>query len=172
MCGDRQLTAPISPGNSTAGCSVKPWPPLPPRCLCRRCQDRHGPLQFRRGCLVGNLGQELGATHDGFRDRLEATLGDWRNRLATCLEAGAAGENCAGSRLPAACRLFLGGLGGCPAGQKLVQQRPIDLFAEMFFAGLPAEDFSSPDDGPHSGERYVQALLIDKGRCRLSRRDR
>lgn len=45
---------------------------------------RHG---FRRGCLVGNLGQEMGALPEDFRARLSAVLQDWQARTATCLRA-------------------------------------------------------------------------------------
>ncbi len=95
--------------------------------------------EFRRGCLVGNLGQELGATHDGFRDRLEATLGDWRNRLATCLEAArAAGEIAPEADCRRLADYFWVGWEGAVLRAKLVRSNaPIDLFAEMFFAGLP-----------------------------------
>ncbi len=37
--------------------------------------------------LVGNLGQELGAHNDAFRERLEAVLGHWQARVADCLRA-------------------------------------------------------------------------------------
>lgn len=45
---------------------------------------RHG---FRRGCLVGNLGQEMGALPEDFRARLIAVLQDWQARTATCLRS-------------------------------------------------------------------------------------
>lgn len=40
---------------------------------------RHG---FRRGCLIGNLGQEMGALPDEFRDALTAVLQGWELRTA------------------------------------------------------------------------------------------
>lgn len=42
---------------------------------------------FRRGCLIGNLGQEMAALPEGFRERLNAVFEDWERRLARCLEA-------------------------------------------------------------------------------------
>nr|WP_083392562.1 TetR/AcrR family transcriptional regulator [Rhodobacter xanthinilyticus] len=51
---------------------------------------RHG---FRRGCLVGNLGQEMGALPDDFRGALIAVLERWQSRTARLLrEAQACGE--------------------------------------------------------------------------------
>jgi TetR/AcrR family transcriptional regulator, transcriptional repressor for nem operon len=40
---------------------------------------------FRRGCLVGNLAQELGLLPDVFRQRLLDIFSDWQQRLALCL---------------------------------------------------------------------------------------
>ncbi|MDP1789279.1 MAG: TetR family transcriptional regulator C-terminal domain-containing protein [Methylibium sp.] len=45
---------------------------------------RHG---WQRGCLVGALGQELGGLHDGFRQRLLASLDEWGEVLARALTA-------------------------------------------------------------------------------------
>jgi TetR/AcrR family transcriptional repressor of nem operon len=51
---------------------------------------RHG---FRRGCLVGNLGQEMGTLPESFRAQLEQVFLDWQARTAACLaEAQRAGE--------------------------------------------------------------------------------
>jgi TetR/AcrR family transcriptional repressor of nem operon len=41
--------------------------------------------EFRRGCLVGNLGQEVIVLPEGFRSELENILLDWQRRLAACL---------------------------------------------------------------------------------------
>lgn len=51
---------------------------------------RHG---FRRGCLIGNLGQEMGALPESFRAALITTFADWQARTRDCLQAAAdAGE--------------------------------------------------------------------------------
>jgi TetR/AcrR family transcriptional regulator, transcriptional repressor for nem operon len=48
---------------------------------------------FKRGCLVGNLGQEMGVLPEGYRERLRRVLEDWEGRTAHCLrQAQAAGE--------------------------------------------------------------------------------
>lgn len=50
-------------------------------------------FDFHRGCLVGNLGQELAGLEDHFRRRLLAVLDDWRERVRHCIaEAQASGE--------------------------------------------------------------------------------
>ncbi|MCA0946879.1 TetR/AcrR family transcriptional regulator [Salipiger pacificus] len=51
---------------------------------------RHG---FRRGCLVGNLGQEMGALPDDFRGALVDVLETWQKRTAQLFrDAQARGE--------------------------------------------------------------------------------
>lgn len=50
-------------------------------------------FDFRRGCLVGNLGQEMGALPEPFRAQLIAVFDSWQQRVARCLEqARAAGQ--------------------------------------------------------------------------------
>lgn len=41
--------------------------------------------RWRRGCLVGVLGQELAGLHDGFRTRLHASVCQWESVLATAI---------------------------------------------------------------------------------------
>ena len=49
--------------------------------------------QFTKGCLIGNLGQELADQNERFRDRLEVIFQSWKNRFSACLaEAQERGE--------------------------------------------------------------------------------
>lgn len=49
--------------------------------------------KFKRGCLVGNLGQEMQALPEPFRQQLIDVFEDWQQRLAVCLiEAQQMGE--------------------------------------------------------------------------------
>jgi len=51
--------------------------------------------EFRCGCLVGNLSQEMASQNDTFRVRLDEILLDWRERFAQCLAAAQdVGELC------------------------------------------------------------------------------
>ncbi len=43
-------------------------------------------FDFKRGCLVGNLGQELASLEENFRVVLLAVLRQWRARFAECLQ--------------------------------------------------------------------------------------
>ena len=47
----------------------------------------HGQEGCRRGCLIGNLGQELAGQNESFRVRLDAVFRAWEGRIAICLEA-------------------------------------------------------------------------------------
>lgn len=50
-------------------------------------------FEFKRGCLVGNLGQEMASLQENFRLVLLEVIADWRSRFAVCLDqAKAAGE--------------------------------------------------------------------------------
>lgn len=49
--------------------------------------------QCTKGCLIGNLGQELADLNERFRARLDEIFGMWRERFAVCLrEAQSRGE--------------------------------------------------------------------------------
>ena len=43
-------------------------------------------FDFKRGCLIGNLGQELAALDTQFRECLESVLLSWERRVADCLK--------------------------------------------------------------------------------------
>jgi TetR/AcrR family transcriptional repressor of nem operon len=50
-------------------------------------------LQYREGCLFGNLSQEMADQNERFRSRLQDVMAQWRDRFTQCLEeAQAAGE--------------------------------------------------------------------------------
>lgn len=50
-------------------------------------------FDYRRGCLVGNLGQEIVSLPDQYRERLASVFQAWEARTAVCLEkAKAEGE--------------------------------------------------------------------------------
>lgn len=97
---------------------------------------RHG---FLRGCLVGNLGQELGAFNEAYRARLEAVFGDWQRRLAQCLAAARAEGEIAADADPAAlAEFFWIGWEGAVLRAKLTRSaRPLDCFYKGFMAALP-----------------------------------
>jgi TetR/AcrR family transcriptional repressor of nem operon len=71
-------------------------------------------FDFKRGCLIGNLGQELAALDTQFRERLEGVLLSWEKRVADCLaEAIDIGE-IAPEQDPQALSRFFGWVGRVP----------------------------------------------------------
>lgn len=98
---------------------------------------KHGmtKFDFRRGCLIGNLGQELASLDKEFRVQLEAVLVSWEDRVAACLkEAVQVGEISAGSDAQALSRFFWIGWEGAILRSKLTRSlAPIDQFVEIYF---------------------------------------
>ncbi|MCW8905530.1 acrylate utilization transcriptional regulator AcuR [Sedimenticola sp.] len=101
----------------------------------RAGMERHG---FRRGCVIGNLGQEMGALPEVYRARLEGVFADWESRLACCLEiARKEGAIAESSDCIGLARFFWIGWEGAVLRAKLeLSAIPLDIFADGFFAGL------------------------------------
>ncbi len=95
---------------------------------------------FRRGCLVGNLGQEAGSLPQHFHARLEAVFADWQARVARCLLAAReAGEIPPASDCEALAAFFWIGWEGAVMRARLGRHAaPLELFSRQFFAGLRA----------------------------------
>lgn len=94
---------------------------------------------FRRGCLVGNLGQEIAVLPAGYRQQLSAILHDWQRQVADCLRlAQAAGEVHSQADCAALAKFFWIGWKGAVMRARLAGNRqPLDRFAQGFLAGLP-----------------------------------
>ncbi|BCG24534.1 TetR family transcriptional regulator [Pseudomonas tohonis] len=96
-------------------------------------------FDYRRGCLVGNLGQEVTQLPEAFRESLEAILLSWQQRLALCLEAAKAeGELAPDTDCERWAAFFWIGWEGAVLRARLVQgNAPLDCFIQGFLAGLP-----------------------------------
>lgn len=105
--------------------------------------------EFRRGCLVGNLGQEMGTLPEVFRDRLSDVLRDWERRTAECLRAAqAAGE--ISDRLDCArlATFFWIGWEGAVLRAKLERSpAALDEFADGFFRLVDRQPFHTENEG-------------------------
>jgi len=95
-------------------------------------------FDFKRGCLIGNLGQELAALNTQFRERLEGVLVSWEKRVAVCLsEAIDIGEIAPGQDPQALSRFFWVGWEGAILRSKLMRSlEPIDQFTSIFFRSV------------------------------------
>lgn len=99
---------------------------------------RHG---FRRGCLVGNLGQEMGALPQAFREKLIRVFEDWQERTANCLRLaqseGALSQN---HDVEALARFFWIGWEGAVLRAKLERTvQPLTDFSKGFFSMLESK---------------------------------
>lgn len=94
--------------------------------------------EYKRGCLVGNLGQEMGTLPAPFRGQLRAVFHDWQSRVSRCLdEAKASGEIGEMSDCRQLAATFWIGWEGAILRAKLDgTPEALDLFADFFFAGL------------------------------------
>jgi TetR/AcrR family transcriptional repressor of nem operon len=95
-------------------------------------------FEFQRGCLIGNLGQELGGLNESFRHQLEAVLLAWQHRTAECLrEAIACKELPGDTDAQALAQFFWIGWEGAILRAKLTRDAgPLRLFAGIFFTTI------------------------------------
>lgn len=93
-------------------------------------------FMFMRGCLVGNLGQELGGLDDTFRTKLEAVLQGWQNLTQRLLEqALLVGELPATSDCKALAEFFWIGWEGAILRAKLTRSNaPLESFSHFFLS--------------------------------------
>ena len=90
---------------------------------------------FQRGCLVGNLGQELGGLNQEFRELLELILLDWQRRTAQCFaEAVQEKQLPSDTDVDALAEFFWIGWEGAILRSKLSQSvLPMNNFVDLFF---------------------------------------
>jgi TetR/AcrR family transcriptional repressor of nem operon len=97
---------------------------------------RHG---YRRGCMVGNLGQEVSVLPEAFRETLEAIFLEWQARLSQCLKAAQqAGELATDADCDELAAFFWIGWEGAVMRARLVKNdAPLNTFISGFLRGLP-----------------------------------
>lgn len=105
------------------------------------CQDAERGMArfgFRRGCLVGNLGQEMNALPEAFRSQVTDVLLDWQTRTERCLRvAVAAGEIPRSADCARLAAFFWIGWEGAVLRAKLERRaEPLQIFADHFRAML------------------------------------
>ncbi|MGQ7848128.1 acrylate utilization transcriptional regulator AcuR [Granulosicoccus sp. 3-233] len=93
---------------------------------------------FSRGCLVGNLGQEMGALPAPYRTQLTQVFQDWQSRTSACFQlAREQGEIASDIDCDEAAEYFWIGWEGAVLRAKLEQSdKPLRLFARHFIAGI------------------------------------
>ncbi|MES3708714.1 TetR/AcrR family transcriptional regulator [Pseudomonas putida] len=91
--------------------------------------------EFQRGCLVGNLGQEMGTLPESFRVRLREVFRDWQMRTGACLrQAQAAGQLASHIDCDVLAEFFWIGWEGAVLRAKLEQTSiALEIYAEGYF---------------------------------------
>ncbi len=94
---------------------------------------------FQRGCLVGNLGQEVNQLSEAQRQQLEAIFARWEELLAQCLgDAVHAGELSPTATLhPLAHAFWIGWEGAILRARLCRSTEPMTCFFAHYLAGLP-----------------------------------
>ena len=92
-------------------------------------------FEFKRGCLVGNLGQEMASLQDGFRVQLLAVLNQWRDRFRDCIAEAQAADEIATTVEPAAlAHFFWSAWEGAVLCAKLEEStHALDNVSQLFF---------------------------------------
>jgi TetR/AcrR family transcriptional repressor of nem operon len=95
-------------------------------------------FDFRRGCLVGNLGQEMAVLPGSYRQRLVDVFSNWEEKTEECLRAAQdSGEIDRGIDCAKKAEAFWIGWEGAILRAKLSRSAgPIDRFSEDFMDGL------------------------------------
>jgi TetR/AcrR family transcriptional repressor of nem operon len=90
---------------------------------------------FKRGCLIGNMGQELAALNDEFRERLELVMQAWEARVTALFQLARENGDIAQSHDPESLSQFFWiGWEGAILRSKLTRSvAPLDRFAQIFF---------------------------------------
>jgi TetR/AcrR family transcriptional repressor of nem operon len=91
--------------------------------------------EFTRGCLIGNLGQELAGQNETFRRRLDTVFQGWEKRFERCIEEARQAGDIDDSINPADVASFLlsGWEGAILRAKVLKSTEPMELFVRVFF---------------------------------------
>jgi len=92
--------------------------------------------QFTKGCLIGNLGQELADQNERFRARLDEIFAAWKERFAACLRVAQSEGELAADVDPAVMAGFiLSGWEGAILRAKVMKSpQPLRDFIDTLFA--------------------------------------
>jgi len=91
--------------------------------------------EYTRGCLIGNLGQELAGQNEAFRQRLDSVFASWERRFEHCIRAAQqAGDISADIDAADAASSLLSGWEGAILRSKVLKStEPMERFVRVFF---------------------------------------
>jgi TetR/AcrR family transcriptional repressor of nem operon len=104
--------------------------------------------EFKRGCLVGNMGQEMGTLPELFREQLKAVFSDWQDRIELCLDAAKTARQISPD---ADCKklaeVFWIGWEGAVLRAKLEKcPEPLLIFSDFYFTAIAAQETCEAHD--------------------------
>lgn len=115
---------------------------LPPlariQAFAESCCESMARYDFKRGCIVGNMAQEVGMLPDAFRVRLSAILSDWQRMMHSCLQEAKQQQ---AIRPESDCQqlaeyFWIGWEGAVMRARLQQNAAPLRLFIHHFLAGL------------------------------------
>ena len=91
--------------------------------------------EYTRGCLIGNLGQELAGQNEAFRQRLDTVFASWEKRFEHCIRAAQQAGDISADIDPADAASFLlsGWEGAILRSKVLKSTEPMERFVRVFF---------------------------------------
>lgn len=105
------------------------------RNYCNQSKEKLVSNDCRRGCLIGNLSQEMADQSESLRQSLSHVMGKWRDLFASCIEEGQTkGEIKTSFSAHDMAELFLSGWEGAFLRAKTTKcVEPIDVFINLMF---------------------------------------
>lgn len=105
------------------------------RTYCETGKANLSAQECRKGCLIGNLSQEMSDQSEVLRKELSHVMAKWRDMFAACIDEGQkSGEIKAKWSADAMAELFASGWGGAVMRSKTVKTtEPLDLFIQIMF---------------------------------------
>lgn len=96
-------------------------------------------FEFKRGCLVGNLEQEVDLLPQSYRQQIIDIYQSWQQRIANCLTlAQSTGQISPAANCDLLAEVFWIGWEGAVSRARLVQNNtPLDNYFNNFISGLP-----------------------------------
>lgn len=105
------------------------------RNYCDYSKDKLSNNQCRKGCLIGNLSQEMADQSETLREALSHVMGKWRDLFASCIDEGQkSGEIRTDASPHHLAELFLSGWEGAVMRAKTTKcVEPLDVLTDLMF---------------------------------------
>lgn len=105
------------------------------RTYCEAGKEKLAAQDCRKGCLIGNLSQEMADQSEVLRQELSKVIRKWRDMFAACIDEGQkAGEISKKWTPDHMAEFFASAWGGAVMRSKTVKNtEPLDIFIDMMF---------------------------------------